>query len=186
MAWTTPRTWNAGEVVTAALMNLHVRDNLNVLKTSIWDDGLLKPPGFVRKTADQSFISNTTLADLTDLSFAIGANETWIFQVVLFCEANPSGDFRLSVTGPAAPTGVYFGVTANNNTNSGNMADSTFGNPLTVQSTGSGNPEQLIMNGIIRNGANAGTVQIQGAQLTSFATATRFFADSYLTAWKAA
>jgi hypothetical protein len=28
MAWTTPRTWVAGEVVTAALLNAHVRDNL--------------------------------------------------------------------------------------------------------------------------------------------------------------
>lgn len=27
MAWTTPRTWTAGETVTAALMNTHVRDN---------------------------------------------------------------------------------------------------------------------------------------------------------------
>jgi hypothetical protein len=27
MAWTTPRTWVAGETVTAALMNTHVRDN---------------------------------------------------------------------------------------------------------------------------------------------------------------
>jgi hypothetical protein len=28
MAWTTPRTWVAGEVVTASQMNTHVRDNL--------------------------------------------------------------------------------------------------------------------------------------------------------------
>lgn len=28
MAWTAPRTWIAGEVVSAALMNTHVRDNL--------------------------------------------------------------------------------------------------------------------------------------------------------------
>jgi hypothetical protein len=39
MAWTTPRTWTAGEVVTAAMMNTHIRDNLNVLKTNIGDDG---------------------------------------------------------------------------------------------------------------------------------------------------
>lgn len=31
MAWTTPRTWTAGETVTAAIMNTHVRDNLAVL-----------------------------------------------------------------------------------------------------------------------------------------------------------
>lgn len=32
MAWTAPRTWVAGEVVTAALLNTHVRDNLSYLK----------------------------------------------------------------------------------------------------------------------------------------------------------
>ena len=31
MAWTTPRTWAAAEVVTASLMNVHVRDNLKAL-----------------------------------------------------------------------------------------------------------------------------------------------------------
>lgn len=31
MAWTTPRTWVPGELVTAGMMNLHVRDNLNML-----------------------------------------------------------------------------------------------------------------------------------------------------------
>jgi hypothetical protein len=31
MAWTTARTWVTGEVVTAAVMNTHVRDNLNAL-----------------------------------------------------------------------------------------------------------------------------------------------------------
>ena len=30
MAWTAPRTWSAGELVTAALLNTHVRDNLLV------------------------------------------------------------------------------------------------------------------------------------------------------------
>lgn len=31
MAWTNPRTWADAETVTAAIMNLHVRDNLNYL-----------------------------------------------------------------------------------------------------------------------------------------------------------
>ena len=31
MAWTTPRTWVAGETVTANLLNIHLRDNLNAL-----------------------------------------------------------------------------------------------------------------------------------------------------------
>jgi hypothetical protein len=34
MAWTTPRTWVAGELVTAGLMNTHVRDNLSELRAT--------------------------------------------------------------------------------------------------------------------------------------------------------
>ena len=33
MAWTTPRTWADGDIPTAALLNTHVRDNLNALST---------------------------------------------------------------------------------------------------------------------------------------------------------
>jgi len=32
MSWSTPRTWVTDEVVTATMMNTHVRDNLNALK----------------------------------------------------------------------------------------------------------------------------------------------------------
>lgn len=31
MAWTAPRTWLTGEVVTATLMNTHIRDNFNAV-----------------------------------------------------------------------------------------------------------------------------------------------------------
>lgn len=33
MAWTTPRTWASGELVTASILNTHVRDNLNSLRS---------------------------------------------------------------------------------------------------------------------------------------------------------
>lgn len=33
--WTNPRTWTVGEKVTKAIMDLHIRDNLNHLKESI-------------------------------------------------------------------------------------------------------------------------------------------------------
>lgn len=38
MAWTAPRTWVAGEIVTAALMNTHLRDNLLAIgdPTAAW------------------------------------------------------------------------------------------------------------------------------------------------------
>lgn len=35
MAWTTPKTWTTGELVTATDLNTHVRDNLSFLKTKV-------------------------------------------------------------------------------------------------------------------------------------------------------
>ena len=39
MAWTSPRDWVADELVTETVLNVHLRDNLNFLKTSIDDTG---------------------------------------------------------------------------------------------------------------------------------------------------
>ena len=39
MAWTTPRTWVAGELITESVLNTHIKDNLTFLKTSIDDNG---------------------------------------------------------------------------------------------------------------------------------------------------
>ena len=39
MAWTSPRTWVSGELITASIMNTYIRDNQNVLKTPINDSG---------------------------------------------------------------------------------------------------------------------------------------------------
>jgi hypothetical protein len=56
MAWTSPRTWSTGELVTASIMNTHVRDNLNALKTP--------PKGKVTLTGNVSTTS-TSEVDLT-------------------------------------------------------------------------------------------------------------------------
>jgi len=40
MAWTTPRTWVTGELITATLMNAHIRDNLSALKDPPTDEAV--------------------------------------------------------------------------------------------------------------------------------------------------
>jgi|SRR5690348_8448631 len=56
--WTTPRTWVAGELVTAAMLNTHVRDNLNALYSGV--------PGFrVRKAADTAGLTSGSLTPIT-------------------------------------------------------------------------------------------------------------------------
>lgn len=70
MAWTTPRTWVTSEVVTAAMMNAHVRDNMNIAVNSALGDSIV--------TANQTTISSEV--DLTGLtaSFTQPANAQMI------------------------------------------------------------------------------------------------------------
>jgi len=71
MAWTTPRSWTAGETVTSTILNTHVRDNLNAIASP--------PYAYVRASnsttvgaSDQVAISfNTEVAD-TDNMFSSG------------------------------------------------------------------------------------------------------------------
>lgn len=48
--WTTPRTWVTGEVVTAALMNTHVRDNT----TYLYENSARAPAARAARTTNQS------------------------------------------------------------------------------------------------------------------------------------
>lgn len=59
MSWTAPRTWVTGEIVTAALLNTHLRDNVNDL------DRRTSPSGSVVATSQ-----TTTSTSYTDLATA--------------------------------------------------------------------------------------------------------------------
>lgn len=57
MAWTTPRTWAANELVTATLLNAHLRDNLNALKSPPSDNIVTVASAF--STSSTSFVTIT-------------------------------------------------------------------------------------------------------------------------------
>ncbi len=63
MTWTAPRTWVDTEIPTSAMFNAHIRDNLNVIKTTRNDAGRILG------------LSSATLADLD------GANVTGLARV---------------------------------------------------------------------------------------------------------
>lgn len=56
MAWTAPRTWTTAELVTAAIMNTHVRDNLIYLKAAV-DAGM---PGITYINHAPTFSTSAT------------------------------------------------------------------------------------------------------------------------------
>ncbi len=82
MAWTTPKTWATNELVTAALMNQQLRDNMNVVVAAIVPTGSVVP--FAGSTTPTSnwlicngaAVSRTTYAALfTAIGTTYGAGD---------------------------------------------------------------------------------------------------------------
>lgn len=67
MAWTAPRTWVAGETVTAALMNTHVRDNLK----AIGDPWTAYTPTIVNVTTSSIFANFLAAGKWIEVRFKI-------------------------------------------------------------------------------------------------------------------
>lgn len=64
MTWTTPKTWSANEIVGAADMNTHIRDNLNELKA----------PPFYHSAITANWSANVTWTGISSLSAVLGTN----------------------------------------------------------------------------------------------------------------
>lgn len=56
MAWSTPRVWTVGELLTASNMNTYVSDELTALDAA----SRTKPSFIVRQTVAQAFLNSTT------------------------------------------------------------------------------------------------------------------------------
>ena len=102
MSWTTPRTWNAGETVTSSMMNAHLRDNLNVLKTNIGDDGALTIRVLKSDKAIYT-ITNTSIVDMWT-GYSVPANTLTDGDILRFTFW---GDSTASAGGTTSPL-VYF------------------------------------------------------------------------------
>ena len=66
MAWTTPRTWTTGEVVTKAIMDTHVKDNFNMTAPAIlttagdilYASGANTPARLAKSTTSTHYLTN--------------------------------------------------------------------------------------------------------------------------------
>jgi len=175
MAWTAPRTWTDGELVTKAIMDPHIRDNLLSLG----------PIQRVRKTADQNVVASTTLVNDTHLSFAVAASEVWKVTWYLLYSAPTAGDLKVAWTFPTsgvldvsyvwmdsaltlAQNGGHYTTSPSTATNLGGTG-ATVG-PVAVET-------------VFANSTNAGTLQLQWAQATASGTTT-MLTNSSVIGWK--
>lgn len=139
-------------------------------------------PVVSRCTAQLTKNNDTALADITGLSFAVLANKDYAFRFVVHCVTPAGANLKFNLTGPAAPTGIRYGITMRTGGAVGDTEDaSAFGTNLVLTATSTVD-RMCIIEGYLRNGANAGTVQLQFAQNTGVATDSKVYVDSHVQA----
>lgn len=128
-------------------------------------------PTVFKLTADQA-ITAATLQNVTNMSFAVAANTDYFFEFfVPYRSATATTGLGLAVTCPASPTDICY------NAEIPNLADSGGGD---WQGQGTASADAIIapntpqinlsmlarLQGVLRNGANAGTLQLQAQNET--------------------
>ena len=144
-------------------------------------------PGDVKviKTADENVASSTALQDDDQLSFAVGAGETWIFDMFLSALAGSSApDLKVAFAIPAGASIKWSMVGTNGNSGSSLWVVDSALSPLVFQCFGGLPADMCMIRGTVTTGGTAGTVQLQWAQNASNALATTVQAGSYLQASK--
>lgn len=168
MAWTAPRTYTDGELITKAILDVHIRDNLNMIQS------------FCKiKASDQTVNNSTVLVNDADFIFPVLANEKWSVTLNVKLDTATTPDWKFNWTVPAACTYNHAWI-YNNPTAIGNWV-STDGGIVSDGSTG----QPVVVLAYFLVGANAGNVQFQWAQLTANASNTIVRAGSSLIARRA-
>ncbi len=129
----------------------------------------------VVKTADETMTNDTTLQDDNHIFFAVGANEKWAFELFTLVFAHATPDLKFGFTAPTGATVTWarFGIADDEQIS--NLGD-------TILQGGGSTLRIISYRGLITNGSNAGTFQLQFAQNTSNANATTMKAGTYLIA----
>lgn len=96
MTWSAPRTWSVSEIVTASMMNTHVRDNLDYLKGNAGAVVISDALQVEKATADSQFYISSVSPRLAIGNHATYASRTLSARWVM---ATTGGDYGLTTAG---------------------------------------------------------------------------------------
>lgn len=144
------------------------------------------------KPSDETIAAATANHDDADLAFAVGANEVWLCELLLFVNgANSTMDFKHTLAVPSGTTG-FKGVTGGG-TNNGIVAPDTasttagISNPTLNATLGTAGVTSAIHQlAVLLTDVLAGRVKLQWSQNTSDAGNLTVLAGSSLQAWRLA
>lgn len=159
-------TWTSGQVLTASDVNT-------------WF-----VPKAVVKTANESVTSSVTLQNDDALFLSVDTNAQYYVSCLIYCDGASTGDIKIQFNGPASATftGLVNGLSLGASDGTGDQVASI--DIATAKSFGlaggAGVTRPLHVSGTLITAGTSGTFQLQWAQDTSDATATRVMAGSHL------
>jgi len=114
-------------------------------------------------TSDWSTTNNSALQDITGLSFSMSANTSYLIEAYLIYTTTAAATgSEFGASGPASPTRINLqGYSANTAAAESNNVVTAFGS-IVANANGSTTNRPARIVGVVRNGANSGTFQLQG------------------------
>lgn len=163
----------AGQGVTLALADTGATEEADLTLSIKWQT--------ISKSASETRQSGATLADDTDLLFAVAASTKYRIRGTVFFDTTAAADFKYGWAIPASPTLVrIFRSDAVAGAAPAEIAVDV-ANVATVTLAGSGTTGGLVtFTYLLHNGSTAGNWSFQWAQGTSTAADTTVLAGSYI------
>lgn len=124
MSWSTPRTWTAGELATASLLNTHLRDQLDFLKVmSEWillvhteaqntGGGTATSGAWETPTLNTEVLDDYGRCTLASNQFTLAAGKYLVIAIRTIYEIG-GGSLRLYNVSDTAVVGTFYGFSAN-------------------------------------------------------------------------
>jgi hypothetical protein len=163
-------------MISGVIQEIGASDSLNIANVPSF--------GLIKKIADQSKASNTTLANDDTLFFSMAANTKYSIRIRIFGVAPATPGFKYQIVGPASPTLVLIETATRAPAGSSLTVSGTTASAFPAASTAiTGNATShffLEIDVVVQNGVNAGTFAFQWAQNASNATASIVRAGSHL------
>jgi len=133
------------------------------------------------KPSDNAIASNTTLTSDPDLQFSMAASTNYEIEAYVYAFSPTLAGFKLGDTGPASPNRVINGIFGAYHTTPATIMNiGTAYGSLFANNSATNSPFFVRYTNYVRNGSNSGTFALQFAQSASNATATTFYASSWL------
>lgn len=127
------------------------------------------------KAQDESVTDSNTVQSDDALAVSVAANKTYRLYARLIIETTAvNSGLRIAFTGPASPSAVCYSILIPEGgwANQADAAASAFGDVVFSATIGGTEPaiKLLIVEGVLKNGSNAGTVTLQWALNTASGT----------------